>query len=98
MKNIKFETLKESVRGEKYYMLFKASNETKEVYCIAVQDDDFYIQSVGNDLSQANEIYNLIVDSVVSAIHVNDVISDYQNDMQNQIFAWNHLLLLLFMI
>jgi hypothetical protein len=40
----------------------------------------------------------LIVDSVVSAIHVNDVISDFQNDLQNQIFAWNHLLLLLFMI
>lgn len=87
MKNVKFEMLKEAVRGEKYYMLFKASVENKEVYCIAVQDDDFFIQSVGYELDKAIEIFKLLSDSAVSAIHVNDVISDLQNDLQNQIFV-----------
>ena len=98
MKNVKFEALKETVRGEKYYVLFKVLIEDREGYCIAVEDEDFSVQGLGNDFDRANEIYKAISDGVVSAIHVNDVISDMQIDFQSRIFAWNYLLLLVFMI
>ena len=60
MKNVKFETLSESVKGEKYYILFKISIENKSGYCIAVQDDELSVEGVGNDFSRSKEIFNLI--------------------------------------
>lgn len=81
MKNVKFETLKETVKGEKYYMLFKISLENRAGYCIAVQDDELAVEGIGNDALGANKIYDTLSCGEVSAIHTGDVIKDLKNEI-----------------
>lgn len=81
MKNVKFEKLNETVKGEKYYLLFKVSTESKSGYCIAVEDDGLYVEGMGNDVSRAKEMYNMISCAEVSAIHISEVVRDLQNEI-----------------
>lgn len=81
MKNVKFTKLKEAMKGEKCYVLFKVSLENKSGYCIAVRDDEFCVQGLGNDADKASEIFDLLLCGEVSAIHINDVIRDMQNEI-----------------
>lgn len=83
MKNIKFEVLDESMKTQKHYALIKISVCDKIVYCVAVKDDDLVCHSIGNDVKNAEKIYELLLCGQISALHVNDVL----NDMQNEIFA-----------
>lgn len=81
MKNLKFETLRETVKGEKYYVLFKVSLENSSGYCIAVKDNDFAVGGIGNDTYKATEIYDMLSCGEVSAIHTDDVIKDLKSEI-----------------
>ena len=81
MKNVKFETLKETMKGEKYYILFKISIESKSGYCIAVSDEELSVQGLENNFDRAREMYEMISCGEVSAIHINDVVKDMQNEI-----------------
>ena len=83
MKNVKFEKLKETVKGEKYYLLFKMSSENKLAYCIAIEDEGLSVQGLGNDFNKAMEMYEIISCGEVSEEHLNDAV----RDMQIEIFA-----------
>ena len=83
MKNIKFEVLEESITPKKHYAFIKISVCDKIGYCILVKDDDLACHSIGNDLKNAEKIYQLLICTEVSSIHVNDVLCD----MRYEIFA-----------
>lgn len=81
MKNIKFKTLKEISKGEKYYMLFKISVESCCKYCVAIKDNDFCIHGISDDFNQSKEVFRILSNNEVSAIHLGDIISDIQNEI-----------------
>ena len=81
MKNVKIETLKENVKGEKYYLLFKLSTESKSSYCIAVEDEELSVEGIGNDAENAEKMYNMISCGEVSSIHISEVVRDMQNEI-----------------
>ena len=81
MKNVQFKTIKENVKGEKYYILFKLSIEDREKYCIAVCDEEFSVQGLEEDFTKACEMYELIAREDASAIHLSDVVRDMQTEI-----------------
>ena len=81
MKNIKLEQIRDSKKGEKYYMLFEVSFDSTSTYCIAARDDELSINSIGNDILKANDIYDMISCGEVSSVHVADIIRDLQNEI-----------------
>lgn len=87
MGNIKFEVINENMKGERFYALFKVSHKDNDGYCVAVQDDEFSVQGIGDNFNRASELYNLLLCAEVSAIHVGDVVRDMQNDFQSGIFV-----------
>lgn len=83
MKNIKFEIVEEVLKNQKYYALIRVFAARKTVYCAIVQDDEISVKTLGNDLIVSKQIYELLRDGEVSAIHLSDVV----NDLENEIFA-----------
>lgn len=81
MKNVQFEKLREIVKGEKYYALLKIYLEDMSAYCIAARDDELCIQSIANDSEKASEIFEQLSCGEVSAMHINDVVRDMQNEI-----------------
>lgn len=79
MKNVKFEVLDESLKNQKYYALIKISVGARSGYCVAVEDDEFSLQGIGNDASRAREIYELFLNQEVSAIHADEIAHDLLN-------------------
>ena len=81
MKNVKFEILNELIKNKKYYALASVSIADRDTCCIIVEDDEMALYNLGEDRTRANEIYELLACGEVSAIHVEDIISDLKNEI-----------------
>lgn len=86
MKNIKFETIIQTTKGEKHYMLFEVLLESKSAYCMVAEDDSLAVQGIGNDYLMAKKVYELLSCGEVSSVHMADVINDIRQDFRNEIF------------
>ena len=76
MKGIAVDVVKE-IRGKTcVYRLIKLSVGEKETFCIHIDGEEYACEGVGNDLDRSVEIFDVIVENQVSAIHIAEILYD----------------------
>ena len=76
MKNISVEKIREVHCEDREYIMIKLNLCNKEIFAICVVGEEFAFESLGNDYCEANRIFELLVQNIVSEIHLEEILHD----------------------
>ena len=76
MKNISVEKIRDVHCEDREYIMIKLNLCNKETFAICVVGEEFAFESLGNDYCEANRIFGLLVQNIVSEIHLEEILHD----------------------
>ena len=76
MKTVCVERIKEMQNEGREYVMLKIRILDKEAFCIGILGDGLAFESLGNDLGEAEERFNLLVQNGVSETHLEEILHD----------------------
>ena len=78
--NIDVSVIKEVNEGREYYALVKISLFGRESYGICTLGGGYAFESVGDNIKDAIELFELILNATPSVEHLFDVVSDFRRE------------------
>ena len=76
MKTVCIERIKELQNEGREYVMLKIKILDKEVFCIGIISEGLAFETLGGDLGEAEEIFNLLAQNGVSEAHLEEILHD----------------------
>lgn len=76
MKNIGVEKIREVFCEGRGYIMVKLNLSGKETFGIGIIGEEFAFEGLGNDYCEAERIFELLIQNIVSEVHLEEILHD----------------------
>ena len=80
--NIATSVVVEKDCGDSHYALLRISLFGKDSYAVCALGDGYALETVGEDVKSAQQIFELIAKAAASPIHLFDIVTDFRRETE----------------